>query len=97
MGAGHSVNRNTDGRIGTLHSQNGNDILAVIHQRRLRVEAKQNVIDWSLIRQAATAMSAGIMLALIGSPPRIAIIGFGFSVLSIVFLVAAVCQLWRKT
>lgn len=50
----------------------------------------------SLFRQAATAMSAGVLLIIIGTPPQIVWIGFFFSILSMVLLVAALFQIIPK-
>jgi len=52
-----------------------------------------------LFRQAATAMSAGILLMVVGSPAPAFYLGFLFSSVSIVFLVAALIQAfprWRR-
>jgi hypothetical protein len=49
----------------------------------------------TLFRQAATAMTAGILLILIGTQ-RLAITGFVFSIYSFILLVAALIQIFPK-
>jgi hypothetical protein len=52
--------------------------------------------DISLFRQAATAMSASILLIIIGSPLQVAYLGILFFCFSVVFLIATLGQIYTK-
>jgi hypothetical protein len=58
---------------------------------------RKTMPDLSFVRQAATAMSSGLLLVLIGSPSRIAVIGLLFCIVSLFFLANGFLQLFRRT
>ena len=57
---------------------------------------EQRVDMISLFRQAATAMAAGILLVLIGTPQQLAIIGLAFCIYSFVLVIAAFIQIFPR-
>ncbi len=60
------------------------------------METNQQGDMFSLFRQAATAMSAGILLILTGTTQQLNIIGLAFSVISFIILFAAFFRLFEK-
>jgi amino acid transporter len=67
--------------------------------KEMRTMNKSQTGTLVLFRQAATAMSAGILLMVVGSPAPAFYLGFLFSSVSVVFLVTALIQAfprWRR-
>jgi len=70
--------------------------MSVHISKKIGTMNKSQTDTFVLFRQAATSMSAGILLVIIGSPSPAPYVGFFFFCVSVVFLIAAFSQAFPK-